>query len=50
MGVRRKGKKKVNTAKKGPNKVRAHTRSPRGPDKGKPRVVVPNYRRRKPRR
>lgn len=29
--------------------VKSHTRGPRGPDKGKPRVKVPAYSRRKPR-
>lgn len=28
--------------------VKGHTRSPRGPDKGKPKVRVPGHRRRKP--
>ena len=28
--------------------VKPHTRSPRGANKGKPRVVVPGYKRRKP--
>jgi hypothetical protein len=29
--------------------VKSHTRSPRGANKGKKRVVVPGYKRRKPR-
>lgn len=28
-------------------RVKPHTRSPRGPNKGKKRVVVPGYKRRK---
>ena len=28
--------------------VKGHTRSPRGPNKGKPQVRVPGYKRRKP--
>jgi hypothetical protein len=30
-------------------RIKPHTRSPRGPNKGKKRVVVPGYKRRKPR-
>lgn len=48
MGVQR--GKKVKTRRKGPNQVKAHYRSPRGPDRGKPRVKVPAYRRGRPKR
>lgn len=40
----RKSKKKSNRA----VTVKPHTRSPRGPNRGKKRVVVPGYKRRKP--
>lgn len=40
----RKAKKRSNRA----VTVKAHTRSPRGANKGKKRVVVPGYKRRKP--
>lgn len=41
MARKRGGSKKVVT-------TTGHTRGPRGPDKGKPRVRVRGYRRRKP--
>lgn len=32
------------------SKIKSHTRSPRGPNRGKPAVVVDGYRRGKPKR
>jgi len=49
---RRRRKAKGGRSTQGGRKVRvkAHTRSPRGPNAGKPRVRVPTYARRRPRK